>query len=253
MYNNNDNNEESYLFSANTSIKDSSKRKQRKSPIQKDNNLAVKKIVPKTAPQKQMMQSFIGGYNIIATGSAGTGKSYIASYLALDALFRKEVSKIIVVRSAVPSRDMGFLPGSLQEKTEIFTIPYKQIFDELCENGTAWDVLVKKGMVEFITTSYVRGITLNDSVVIVDEAQNMNFHELDSVITRMGGNTRLFVCGDTKQCDLTQKKEKSGLEDFVSVASKMTKYFDTVNFTKDDIVRSELVKDWITTKEDMDF
>lgn len=241
--------EESYLFSANTSIKDTNKRKSRKPPVQKD-NLSVKKIVPKTSPQKQMMQEFMSGYNIIATGSAGTGKSYIASYLALDALFRKEVSKIIIIRSAVPSRDMGFLPGSLQEKTEIFTIPYKQIFNELCENGTAWDVLIKKGMVEFITTSYVRGVTLNNSIVIVDEAQNMTFHELDSVITRMGTDTRLFVCGDTKQCDLTQKREKSGLEEFVMIASKMTKYFDTVNFTKHDIVRSELVKDWIITKED---
>ena len=245
-----DENEESYLFSANTSIKDTTKRKQRKAPQQRDNHLSVKPITPKTAPQKQMIQEFMSGFNIIATGSAGTGKSYIASYLALDALFRKEVSKIIVVRSAVPSRDMGFLPGSLQEKTEIFTIPYKQIFDELCENGTAWDVLVKKGMVEFITTSYVRGITLNNSIVIVDEAQNMTFHELDSIITRMGCDTRLFVCGDTKQCDLAQKREKSGLEEFVMVASKMSKYFDTVNFTKHDIVRSELVKDWIITKED---
>lgn len=242
--------EESYLFSANTSIKDTTKRKQRKVPQQKDNHLSVKAITPKTAPQKQMMQGFMSGFNIIATGSAGTGKSYIAAYLALDALFRKEVSKIVIVRSAVPTRDMGFLPGSLTEKTEIFTIPYKQIFDELCENGTAWDVLIKKGMVEFITTSYVRGITLNHSAVIVDEAQNMSFHELDSVITRMGNDTRMFICGDTKQCDLTQKREKSGLDDFVMIASKMTKYFDNINFTRDDIVRSALVKDWITTKED---
>lgn len=242
--------EEHYLDTANTSIKSTSRKVKRKPVGQKIDNLGVNKIVPKTEPQIQMLRSFLEGFNIIATGSAGTGKSYIASYLALDALFRKEVDKIVVVRSAVPTRDMGFLPGSIQEKTEIYTIPYKQIFNELCGNGTAWDVLLKKGMTEFITTSYVRGITLNNSVVIVDESQNMSFHELDSIITRMGENTRIFICGDTKQCDLTSKKEKSGLDDFVTVASQMTKYFDTVNFTRNDIVRSSLVKEWIMTKED---
>lgn len=237
--------EESYLLSPN-------KKKAKKVPIgPRAEHIDVKKVVPKTEAQRQMIESFMRGYNIISVGSAGTGKSYIAAYLALSALFHKEVSKIIIVRSAVPSRDMGFLPGSLHEKTEIYTIPYKQIFDELCENGTAWDILVKKGMVEFITTSYVRGITMTNSVVIVDEAQNMTFHELDSVITRLGMDTRLFVCGDTKQCDLVQKRDKSGLEDFISIASRMTEYFDTVNFTRNDIVRSELVKDWITTKEDV--
>lgn len=241
--------EELYLDTANTSIKTTRKVK-RKAPAQKIDSLALETITAKTESQSQLMRSFLSGYNIIATGSAGTGKSYIASYLALDALFKKEASKIVVIRSAVPTRDMGFLPGSIHEKTEIYTIPYKQIFNELCGNGTAWDVLLKKGMVEFITTSYVRGITFNNAVVIVDEAQNMSFHELDSVITRMGEDTRIFVCGDTKQCDLTAKKEKSGLEEFVTVASQMTKYFDTVDFTRNDIVRSALVKDWIITKED---
>jgi len=242
--------EELYIDSANTSIKSSARKGKRKPIGQKIDNLSLESITAKTEPQAQMMRSYLSGFNIIATGSAGTGKSYIASYLALDALFKKEVSKIVIVRSAVPTRDMGFLPGSIQEKTEIYTIPYKQIFNELCGNGTAWDILLKKGMVEFITTSYVRGITLNNSVVIVDESQSMTFHELDSVITRLGEDTRIFVCGDAKQSDLTTKKEKSGLDDFVNVASKMTRYFDTVVFNRNDIVRSSLVKDWIITKED---
>ncbi len=181
-----------------------------------------------------------------------THNTYVASYLALKSLFGKEVSKIVIVRSAVPTRDMGFLPGTLQEKSEVYTIPYKQIFNDLCENGTAWDILLKKGYVEFITTSFIRGITIDNAVVILDESQSMTFHELDSVVTRAGFNTRLIVCGDSKQNDLNNpKKEKSGLEDFLRVIREIPKYFDVVTFTRNDICRSELVRSWIITKEEL--
>lgn len=126
--------------------------------------LSVKHVKPMTWAQTNMIESYARGANVVAIGSAGTGKSFIASYLALNSLFTKDVQKIVVVRSAVPTRDMGHLPGTLQEKSEVYTIPYKQIFNDLCMNGTAWDILTKKGMVEFITTSYVRGITLENSV-----------------------------------------------------------------------------------------
>lgn len=226
-------------------------KKERKRKIQtaKD-HLTLKDIEPLTYPQKQMIESYRQGTNIIAVGSAGTGKSFIASHLALGSLLSKEVEKIVVVRSAVPTRDLGFLPGSLQEKTEVYTIPFKQIFNHLCDNGTAWDVLVKKHLVEFITTSYIRGITLDNCVVVVDEFQSMTSHELYSVLTRLGKNSRLIVCGDTKQTDLDGRKEKSCYDWFMGVAQKMSNWFDVVNFHKHDIVRSDFVKALIIAVED---
>lgn len=218
----------------------------------KSERLDVRDIQPANHPQLQMVTSFNNGLNLAAVGSAGTGKSFIASYLALKALFAKEISKIVVVRSAVPTRDMGFLPGTIQEKSEVYSIPYKQIFNDLCCNGTAWDILVKKGYVEFITTSFVRGITIDNAVVILDESQSMTFHELDSVVTRAGFNTRMIICGDTKQNDLQNpKREKSGLDDFLKVVQEMPTYFDVIRFGRHDICRSDLVRQWIITKEDM--
>ena len=227
-------------------------KKERKRKLIQNNKelLSVKKITPLTWAQSNMIESFARGANVVAVGSAGTGKSYIASYLALAELFSKQVEKIVVVRSAVPTRDMGHLPGTLQEKSEVYTIPYKQIFNDLCENGTAWDILQKKNMVEFITTSYVRGITLENSVVIIDEFQSMTAHELYSVLTRAGKGTRLIVCGDTKQTDLDGRKEKSCYDWFMQVATKMPEWFDVTNFLHNDIVRSDFVKALIMAVED---
>lgn len=212
--------------------------------------LKVRHIEPMTWAQGNMMDAYGRGASIVAVGSAGTGKSFIASYLALNSLFGKDVEKIVVVRSAVATRDMGFLPGSLQEKTEVFTIPYKQIFNDLCENGTAWDILTKKNMVEFITTSYVRGITLENAVVIIDEFQSMTAHELYSVLTRLGKGSRLIICGDTKQTDLDGRKEKSCYDWFMKVVEKMPEWFDTTHFLSQDIVRSDFVKALIMAVED---
>lgn len=212
--------------------------------------LKVRHITPMTWAQGNMMEAYGRGASIVAVGSAGTGKSFIASYLALNSLFGKDVEKIVVVRSAVATRDMGFLPGSLQEKTEVYTIPYKQIFNDLCENGTAWDILTKKNMVEFITTSYVRGITLENAVVIIDEFQSMTAHELYSVLTRLGKGSRLIICGDTKQTDLDGRKEKSCYDWFMKVVEKMSDWFDTTHFLPQDIVRSDFVKALIIAVEE---
>ena len=212
--------------------------------------LKVRHITPMTWAQTNMIEAYARGANVVAVGSAGTGKSFIASYLALNSLFGKEVEKIVVVRSAVPTRDMGHLPGTLAEKSEVYTIPYKQIFNDLCENGTAWDILTKKNMVEFITTSYVRGITLENAIVIIDEFQSMTAHELYSVLTRAGKGTRIIVCGDTKQTDLDGRKEKSCYDWFVGVAGKMGDWFDITTFLQADIVRSDFVKALIMAVED---
>jgi len=228
----------------------SPKRDRKRKVVHNKELLKVRHIEPMTWAQSDMIEGYARGANVVATGSAGTGKSFIASYLALNSLFSKDVEKIVVVRSAVPTRDMGHLPGTLQEKSEVFTIPYKQIFNDLCENGTAWDILTKKNMVEFITTSYVRGITLENAVVIVDEFQSMTAHELYSVLTRVGKGTRVIVCGDTKQTDLDGRKEKSCFEWFMTVANKMPQWFHHTNFVQNDIVRSDFVKALIIAVEE---
>ena len=228
----------------------SPKRDRKRKVVHNKELLKVRHIEPMTWAQSDMIEGYARGANVVATGSAGTGKSFIASYLALNSLFSKDVEKIVVVRSAVPTRDMGHLPGTLQEKSEVFTIPYKQIFNDLCENGTAWDILTKKNMVEFITTSYVRGITLENSVVIIDEFQSMTAHELYSVLTRVGKGTRVIVCGDTKQTDLDGRKEKSCFDWFMTVANKMPQWFHHTNFVQNDIVRSDFVKALIIAVEE---
>lgn len=226
------------------------KKERKRKIIHNKELLKVRHIEPMTWAQTDMIEGYARGANVIAVGSAGTGKSFIASYLALNSLFNKEAEKIIVVRSAVATRDMGFLPGTLQEKSEVFSIPYRQIFNDLCENGTAWDILTKKSMVDFITTSYVRGITLDHSIVIIDEFQSMTAHELYSVLTRMGKGTRLIVCGDTKQTDLDGRKEKSCYDWFMNVSSKMSDWFHTTTFVQQDIVRSPFVKALIMATEE---
>lgn len=225
------------------------KKERKRKVIHNKELLKVRHVKPMTWAQTNMIESYARGANVVAVGSAGTGKSFIASYLALNSLFNKEVNKIVVVRSAVATRDMGFLPGSLQEKTEVFTIPYRQIFNDLCENGTAWDILTKKGMVDFITTSYVRGITLDNSIVIIDEFQSMTAHELYSVLTRAGKGTRIIVCGDTRQTDLDGRKEKSCYDWFMTVTQKMTDWFEVTAFLQQDIVRSDFVKALIMAVE----
>ena len=152
-----------------------------------------------------------------------------------------------MVRSVVPTRDMGFLPGNQKEKQRVYEQPYMSIATELFGRGDAYEVLKGKGLIDFISTSFVRGVTLDNCVVIVDECQNMTFHELDSVITRMGHNCRVIFCGDYRQSDLLRDSEKKGLKDFMRVLGTM-KHFDIIEFTEDDIVRSPLVKEYIIAK-----
>lgn len=209
----------------------------------------VKKLKPLNEAQRQMIHAFKEGLNVVAFGSAGSGKSYVACSLALEELFTKQVDKIVIVRSAVQVRDLGHMPGDVHDKAMVYTIPYKQIINDICQNGTAWDILNKKGMVEFITTSFVRGITLDNCVVIVDEVQSCNSHEIDSIVTRVGKNCTLIICGDTRQNDLIKHKgDKSGFEEALSIFKDMTEDFECVQFFPQDICRSGLVKRWILAK-----
>jgi len=203
--------------------------------------------------QKRAMQSYRNGMNVVLHGFAGTGKTYLSLYLALEELITKksfEYDKVIIVRSVVASRDMGFLPGSIREKSRIFEEPYKQIGDALFGRGDGYEVLKMKKMVEFTTTSYLRGMTFERAIVIVDEIQNMTFSELDTVITRMGDTSRIIFSGDFRQTDLKKSEELSGVKQFLNITKRM-KNFEYVEFTKEDIVRSGLVKDYIITKTEM--
>ena len=154
--------------------------------------------------------------------------------------------KLVIIRSAVPTRDMGFLPGTEKEKASVYEEPYKDIANELFQRGDAYGIMKQKNLVEFMTTSFIRGITLRDAVIIIDECQNMSFHELDSIITRMGENCRVIFCGDFRQADLKQ----NGMKDFMQILKRM-ELFDFIDFQVEDIVRSDFVKSYIIAKNEL--
>lgn len=187
-------------------------------------------------------------------GCAGTGKTFIALYKALEEVMDKgnSLERVIIVRSAVPSRDIGHLPGDKNEKTEVYLEPYKNICEVLFNMPQAYDRLAEQKNVEFLITSYVRGITLEDCVIIVDECQNMNFQELSSIITRVGENTKIIFCGDFRQTDLNKKQDQSGMKDFMHILSKM-KSVKKIEFTVDDIVRSSFVKEFLMAQMEIGY
>lgn len=205
---------------------------------------------PITANQKVAYEAWDDGDHLALVGSAGTGKTFIAMYLGLEAVLEKQspYDSITIFRSVVPTRDMGYLPGSLEEKQEVFETPYKNIAMELIGGDQPYKRLVQNHMMKFLTTSYIRGMTIDNSIVIVDECQNLSFHELDSVITRIGNNCRIIFCGDYHQSDFTNESEKDGVIKFMRVVEHL-KNFSVVTFNWDDIVRSDFVRDYIMAKE----
>jgi len=209
-------------------------------------------IEPLTNNQKEVFQAYGRGDSLVLSGSAGTGKTFIALSLALEDVLDKETpyNKVIVVRSIVPTREIGFLPGTEEEKKEAYTGPYQSICAELFEQGDAWNKLQAAGTVDFQSTSFIRGITFNNAIVVVDEMQNLNFHELDSVITRVGRNCKFVMCGDYYQSDFEKVKDKNGIVQFLSIIEQLKK-FTVVEFGWEDIVRSDFVRDYIMTKEMM--
>jgi phosphate starvation-inducible PhoH-like protein len=179
-------------------------------------------------------------------GAAGTGKTFIALYKALEEVMDKgnPYEKVVIVRSVVPSREIGHLPGDEKEKTDVYVAPYRAVCQDLFNVEQAYDRLVEQKNIEFMITSFVRGITIDNAVIIVDECQNMNFQELSSIITRVGEGSKIIFCGDFKQTDLNRKHDQSGLKDFVEVINRMPS-FRNVEFGIEDIVRSALVKEFI--------
>lgn len=212
----------------------------------------MRQIDPLTPTQGDMFTSYKQGYNIAAIGTAGTGKTMCAMYLALNDVLKKGgYEQIIVVRSAVQTREQGFMPGSKEQKEALYSVPYSDIVNDLFGRGDAYQILQKKGMIKFMTSSFVRGLTFDNSVIIVDECQSMTYHELDTIITRVGESSKIVFCGDTRQDDLAtsrNRSEVSGLREFLRVIQRVGS-FETIQFTPDDIVRSGLVKEYILAKE----
>lgn len=209
--------------------------------VLQQNNFELQEIEPLTKSQLQVFES---DKHLLLHGCAGTGKTFISLYLALDDILKNNYNRITIVRSIVPTRDIGFLPGREDEKAKVYEQPYIGILTELFGRGDdPYSQLKMKGLIDFTTTSFMRGITFRDSIVIVDECQNMTYHELDSIITRMDDNSRIIFCGDFYQSDL----KGSGINKFMSILKKMPE-FDFVEFGLEDIVRSALVKSYLIEK-----
>jgi phosphate starvation-inducible protein PhoH and related proteins len=221
-----------------------------KVPNQEKLNFNLKHFEPLTKNQRLSFEAYDLGKNLMLHGIAGTGKSFISLYLSLKQVLTEnsQYKRVVIVRSVVPTRDMGFLPGNSKEKAKVYEAPYYAICTELFGRGDAYEYLKSKGVIEFISTSFIRGITLNDTIIVVDEIANMTLHELDSVITRVGKNCKIIFSGDFRQSDFQKQQDKNGLMDFMRIIERM-KSFVFIDFDEQDIVRSAMVKDYIITKD----
>ena len=228
------------------------KQMRRKKPINTD---LMVEIDPLTTNQDMFFTQYGEGKHIFAYGCAGTGKTFIALYNALRDVLDPETpyEKVYIVRSLVATREIGFLPGDHADKSDIYQIPYRKMVKYMfkmssdAEFEMLYANLKNQGTLDFWSTSFLRGVTFDDAIIIVDECQNLNYHELDSIITRAGENTRIMFCGDGVQSDLTKTHERNGITDFQRILSKMES-FSLIEFTIEDIVRSGLVKEYILAK-----
>ena len=224
----------------------------RKKPINLD---IMRTISPLTENQKILFESYKNDQNIVAYGCAGTGKTFITLYNALRDVLdeRSPYEKIYIVRSLVATREIGFLPGDHEDKSSLYQIPYKNMVKYMFEmpDESSFEMLYgnlkTQGTISFWSTSFIRGTTLDNAIIIVDEFQNLNYHELDSIITRVGENSKIMFCGDATQSDLIKTNEKNGIVDFMKVLRIMPS-IDIIEFGVDDIVRSGLVKEYILAK-----
>jgi len=228
------------------------KQMKRKKPI---GNTYLLEIEPITDNQKKLFDSYADGKHLVAYGTAGTGKTFISLYNALADILDETTpyERIYLVRSLVSTREIGFLPGDHEDKADIYQIPYKNMVKYMFQMPTDADFEMLYGnlkaqeSIKFWSTSFIRGTTLDNAIVIVDEFQNLNFHELDSIITRIGENSRIIFCGDASQSDLVKTNDRNGIHDFLNILRKMPS-FDIIEFGIDDIVRSGLVKEYIISK-----
>ena len=228
------------------------KQMKRKTPINTDK---LRDIEPLTDNQKRLYDSYSQNRHLVAYGCAGTGKTFITLYNALNDVLDTSTpyEKIYIVRSLVSTREIGFLPGDHEDKSTLYQIPYKNMVKYMFEMPTEADFemlygnLKAQGTISFWSTSFIRGTTFDNAIIIVDEFQNLNFHELDSIITRVGQNTKIMFCGDAVQSDLVKTNERNGIHDFMKVLQIMPS-FDIIEFGVDDIVRSGFCREYILAK-----
>jgi phosphate starvation-inducible PhoH-like protein len=222
-------------------------KKRTKTSYTVDKNLSMTAIQPITKNQELVFKHYRDGHHIIMSGCAGTGKTFQALSLALrDVITTRNFEKIIIIRSSVQARSLGYLPGNEREKMEVYEAPYESICKEIFCRGDSYQIMKNKGLIEFQSTSFLRGMTFSGCIVILEEAQNCNFHEIETVVTRIGEDCKLIVTGDIRQSDLYDNKKEniSGFDLFVHIAKDMEQ-FKIVDFKYDDIVRSSFVKDFI--------
>lgn len=227
-------------------------RKHNHAEVNANISMRLAPITAKTPTQKYFLQNNRGEVTVLH-GCPGTGKTYLALYSALNDLREDQYKSVKIIRSSVAVRDAGFLPGSIKEKMAVYEAPYHSICGELYGRGDAYGILKQKNLVEFMSTTYTRGMTFNDCVVVVDEAQNTSKNELYTILTRFGQNCKMYLCGDDKQDDLTSKRynEESGYMYFLDILRKM-KTVNTIEFGIEDIVRSGFVRELLETKYRLD-
>ena len=217
-------------------------------------------IVPITENQKTLFNSYNEGKHLVAYGAAGTGKTFVTLYNAIKDVLDETTpyEKIYIVRSLVATREIGFLPGDYEDKSDIYQVPYKHMVKYMFQMSSDADFemlygnLKSQDSINFWSTSFLRGTTLDNAIVIVDEFQNLNFHELDSIMTRVGQDAKIMFCGDATQSDLVKTNDRNGIVDFMNILRKMPS-FDIIEFGIDDIVRSGLVKEYIIAKLESGF
>ena len=229
----------------------------RKPPINLEH---LRVIEPLTPSQEDVFAAFKSGQNLVLHGSAGTGKTFISLYLALQAVLEPSspYDRVYIVRSLVPTREIGFLPGDEEDKSNLYQTPYKNMVRymfNMPDEGTfkvLYENLRNQGSIDFWSTSFLRGITLDRAIIIVDEFSNLNFHELDSIVTRVGQDSRIIFSGDYAQSDLTKVNERTGVLDFMKIVQAMPS-FECVEFDINDIVRSGFIREYLITKIEMGF
>jgi predicted ribonuclease YlaK len=215
----------------------------------------LNQIKPVTDSQKVVFDSWKQGLNQFLFGCAGTGKTFVSLYLALSEVLKNETpyDKVVMVRSLIPTREIGFLPGDEEDKAALYQVPYSNMMQFMFEqpNEQAFESLYNRiksqGSFYFLSTSFLRGLTFDNTIIIVDECQNLNFHELDTIITRVGQDSKIFFCGDFSQSDLTKMHERNGLMDFLQILQEMEE-FNCVEFNIGDIVRSGFVRNYLIQK-----
>ena len=227
-------------------------------PSKKNKEVSTQSLIsikPITDNQKDVFTTWKSGKNQFLFGAAGTGKTFVSLYLALQDVLdlKKPYDKVILVRSLIPTREIGFLPGDEEDKSALYQVPYQNMVRFMFEMpneqsfNMLYDKLKSQGTLFFLSTSFLRGLTFDNAIILVDECQNLNFHELDTIITRVGQDSKILFCGDFDQTDLQKTNEKNGLHNFLRILQEMEE-FNCTEFTIGDIVRSGFVRSYLINK-----